>query len=353
MKVLVVLAIFGVGAVLGTPEAPAGPYAPRGWRPNGPAFELPTETGNQDSIQQYEAPEENAELEVTEEEIQYTGEIGTTEATTPFLEYGAPATEVPEEEDPTPAPFDDDLSVQGLPGSEAAQEFRAFPSFAPSQRFTNRKNQQQRFTAQAVQFARVEPRPAKFRQQQVPQFQRQRVATFSNNFQPNPRQQFGSKLQAFSGPTANGGFTRGFNQQFGRLTAPAAPTRTQRTRPVVPSFQRFTSQKQVALDSYGAPTQEYGPPAQPAQEYGPPPQDELEEPPQETSEPEFTPEEVNEETTEVNDAEDEASPNIAISNAVANAKYRSQRRQAKSARLQQFKEPIFTYDQSGRLVRIF
>lgn len=123
--------------------------------------------------------------------------------------------------------------ISGLPSSEPAQEFRAFPT---NQRFTSRKNQ---FNAQAVQFVRTDPRPAKFRQfPQQNQFQRQRVATFTNNFQPNPRQQFAAKLQTFSGPTANGAFTQGFNQQFGRLTAPA-PVRNQRTRPIAPTFQRY------------------------------------------------------------------------------------------------------------------
>lgn len=46
------LAVFGVVAVFGEPEAPlSGPYAPSGWRPKGPAFELPTEGGAQVNFQ--------------------------------------------------------------------------------------------------------------------------------------------------------------------------------------------------------------------------------------------------------------------------------------------------------------
>lgn len=72
---------------------------------------------NQEPVQ-FGLPDENADVEVTEEEVQYTGELATTEATTPFLEYGVPAsaagTDFPEEQDATPVPAEeDDLSVQG------------------------------------------------------------------------------------------------------------------------------------------------------------------------------------------------------------------------------------------------
>lgn len=57
-------------------------------------------------------------------------------------------------------------------------------------------------------------------------------------------------------------------------------------------FFRFTNQRQIALDSYGAPVQTYGAPAQPTQEYGAPPaQEEFDVPQQETLEPQITPEE--------------------------------------------------------------
>lgn len=59
-------------------------------------------------------------------------------------------------------------------------------------------------------------------------------------------------------------------------------------------FFRFTNQRQVALDSYGAPAQGYGAPAQPAQEYGAPGQENLDVPDQETLEPQITPEEEGE-----------------------------------------------------------
>lgn len=76
-------------------------------------FQIPNAYG----APQEEIQETGADIEVSEEEVQYTGEIGTTEATTPFLQYGPPITDLPEEEiNPTTEAVEavEELSVQGM-----------------------------------------------------------------------------------------------------------------------------------------------------------------------------------------------------------------------------------------------
>lgn len=75
-------------------EAPFAGYPASGWKPQGAAFNLPSEYGPPPA--QQEQKEESAEVEITQERLEYAGQLGeTTTFASPSNEYLPANTDFP------------------------------------------------------------------------------------------------------------------------------------------------------------------------------------------------------------------------------------------------------------------
>lgn len=118
MKFLVVLACV---VALSSAE-----YAPSGWKPQGARLTLPTEYGPPAQVQ---PQEQDLEIEITKENLEYVGQLGETtteavaaETTTEFLQ--PTTTDVPEE---APEENADPLTTQQLPNRDNSRSFHEQP----------------------------------------------------------------------------------------------------------------------------------------------------------------------------------------------------------------------------------